>query len=196
MFVSACVLQLIVRTWRLTTCRWSRGKWAPSAVEWRTTTTLSSSCWTRTDRPSTSETLDVSAAHDTNRFPWSVETEISIFSFVCSYFTWTEKQSLSQTDGVQFTNPICFSSGCLRGFDFCLILRKSFFMAKKLWKINWFFNAKKKSSLLPLNGQHGSLTWGSVEMLLTINMFCCRKYFEQFQFAEIVYFWSDRQANC
>lgn len=61
-FLSVCFVKSKVRIWRLTMCRWSKGKRPPSAAEWRTTTTLSSSCSTQTDRPSTSKTLDVSAA--------------------------------------------------------------------------------------------------------------------------------------
>ncbi len=54
-------LQRRVRTWWRIMSRWSRARWPSSAAGWKTTTTLSSSCSTPTDRPSTSETLDVSS---------------------------------------------------------------------------------------------------------------------------------------
>lgn len=58
--VPFCVLQQRTRTWRLTTWQWLRANRPPSAAEWRIMMTPSSSCSTPADRPSTSETSDVS----------------------------------------------------------------------------------------------------------------------------------------
>lgn len=54
-------LQCRVRTWWRIMSQSSRARRPSSAAGWKTTTTPSSSCSTLTDRPSTSETLDVSS---------------------------------------------------------------------------------------------------------------------------------------
>lgn len=66
-YCKACIcslswLQCRVRTWWRIMSQWSRVRRPSSAAEWKTTTTPSSNCSTPTDRPSTSETLDVSSA--------------------------------------------------------------------------------------------------------------------------------------